>query len=363
MKKIAYLLLITAVFLVACQQHLNSNNDRKTSKKKSVETVNKISNVVPYRLKTEELHSVVGFLSEIDVLIIEQNQEGEQLIQYNLLTGKKKLIYSTNDDIIQAFIHPSLKQILIQTASNEKTAKITILSTKGKPLHNFNVKSSELSIVWNPNNENLLALAAFNDNFSYKSYVYEGDKEQLHEFQSENPFWVWRDDDILWMNRIENNPLLGGNLSKIDWKKNQETSLPNQKVVYVNCYKQSTLIVSIDFKREVFHYVLQKGSKKQIWEAPAVTNYSQWFVPEVQWLDDQSIITLLPTKSGKIDEEENTSQLVHASVNGVRKIDQIKNFEPIICSPKGSVCLTGYNYEKIFTIQPFKMNKWLLLKG
>ncbi len=364
MKKIAFLLLISAVFLAACQQqNLNSKDEQKQSEKKSIETVKTISNVVPYRLKTDELHSVVGFLSEIEVLFIKQDQKGEHLVRYNLLTGKKKTIYSTNDDIIQAFIHPSMKQILIQTASNEKKAKVTILSVEGKPLHHFEVTSSELSIVWNPNNVDLLAFASFSDNFSYKSYVFESKKEQLHEFQSENPFWVWLTDDTLWMNRMSNNPLNGGTLSKVDWRNNKETPLSNHQVVYMNSYKQSTLIVSMDFKREEFQYVLQKGTQKQVWETPAVTNFSQWFVPEVQWLDDQSIITLLPTKSGKIDEEENPFQLVHTSIHGVQQIGEMKNYEPIVCSSKGSVCLTGYNYEKVFTTKKFKVKDWLLLQG
>ncbi|WP_102691358.1 YqgU-like beta propeller domain-containing protein [Rummeliibacillus pycnus] len=361
-KKIAYLLLFSTVFLVACQHQFNLKNDQKTPEKKSIETVKTISNVLPYRLKTAELHSVVGFLSEVDVLLIKQDQNGEHLIQYNLLNGKEKTIYSTKDDIIQAFIHPSMKQILVQTASSKKKAKVTILSVEGKTLHHIEVQSSELSIAWNPTNVNLLAIAAFSDNFSYKSFVYESNKSQLHEFQAENPFWVWVTDDTLWMNRMNNNPLNGGTLSSINWRKNKETKLSNHQVVYMNAYKQSTLIVSMDFKDGEFEYVLQKGTKKQIWKAPAVTSFSQWFVPDIQWLDDQSFITLLPTKGGEIDEGKTPFEIVHASINGVQQLGQMKNYEPMICSSKGSVCLTGFNYEKLFTTNNYKIKEWLSLR-
>ena len=361
-KKIAYVLLFSAVFLVACQQQFISKNDQKTTEKKSIETVKTISNVLPYRLKTAELHSVVGFLSEVDVLLIKQDKNGEHLIRYNLLNGKEKTIYSTRDDIIQAFIHPSMKQILVQTASSKKKAKVTILSTEGKPLHHIEVQSSELSIVWNPTNVNLLAIAAFRDNFAYKSFVYESNKEQLHKFQAENPFWVWLTDDTLWMNKMNNNPLNGGTLTSINWRENKEAKLSNHQVVYVNCYKQSTLIVSMDFKHEEYKYVLQKGTKKQVWKAPAVTSFSQWFVPEIQWLDDQTLITLLPTKSGEIGEEKKSFQIVHASLNGVQQLGQMRNYEPMICSSKGSVCMTGFNYEKLFTTKEHKTKEWLSLR-
>ena len=44
----------------------------------------------------------------------------------------------------------------------------------------------------------------------------------------------------------------------------------------------------MDFKQEDFYYVLQKGNKKNDLKSPAVTDHAQWFVPVVQWFDDQS---------------------------------------------------------------------------
>lgn len=361
-KKVIYLVTITVFFLVACQQHSHSKENSKTNTKKTIATIDSSLNIVPYHLMEDHFYRVVGFSSEVEVLLIEQQPEGEQLVQYNLLTGKKKTLYFSKDDIIQAFIHPSMKQILLQTATNEKRATVMILSNTGELLHKFQVKSSEISIVWNPSNANLLALAAFSDDFSYKSYIYESNKEKLHRFQSANPFWTWLTDDSLWMNRMSNNPLNGGTLSIIDWKKNQEIPQSEHKVIYMSCFKQSKIIVTMDFKHEEFQYVLQKGKQKKVWKTPAVSSFSQWFVPEIQWLEDQSMMTLLPMKNGIVDDGEHPFQLVHVTLKGVQNIGQFKNYEPITCSSKGIVCLSGNNYETLISTKSYEMKKWLLLK-
>lgn len=362
MKKLIYLIVIIVFSLAACQQKANSKDNEKTAEKKNIQKVTSVSHIKPYRLNAQQLHTVVGFLSEVDVLIIERQPEEQQLIRYNLLSGRKKLLYTTKEDIIQAFIHPSMKEILLQTSSDSKNANVTILTSNGKTLHNFKVKSQELSLVWNPNNANLLAVAAFSNDLSYKSYIFDGNHEQLHEFQSENPFWTWSTDDILWINRMGVNPYNGGTLISIDWENNKVIPKSEQKVVYISCFKQSKLIVTMDFEHEEFKYVLQKGTQKQTWNTSAVSNYAQWFVPEVQWLDDQSFIALLPMKNGELDDGEHPFKLVHATLNGIQELGQYKNYEPTICSAKGTVCLSGFNYEKLITTKPYKKKNWLLLK-
>lgn len=362
MLKMIYLLVTAVLFLGACQQQSISKENKTTTENNKIHTVKSISNIVPYQIKAEQLHTVVGFLSEVDLLIIEQHQNREQLVRYNLETGKKKILYTSDDAIIQVLIHPSMKEILVQTANNSESANVTIITVAGKILHNFNVKSQEISLVWNPNNTNLVGLSAFNNDFSYNSYIYDGSKNKLVEFQSDNPFWTWYSDNILWVNKMGNNPLNGGTLTTINWRNGKVTSESKQKIVYVSCFKQSSLIVTMDFTKEEFRYVLEKGNKKQEWTSPAVTDYAQWFVPEVQWLDDQSLMVLLPMENGKIDEGEHPFKLVHVSLNCVHTIGQSPNYEQIICSAKGTLCLSGNNYETAISIKPYEKKKWLVVK-
>ncbi|MEX3621790.1 YqgU-like beta propeller domain-containing protein [Viridibacillus arvi] len=364
MKKfIMYLVLACAIFLVGCNKEASLPNlDADSNNPKAVEQKRVATEVLDYSMKTEDLHSIVGFLSETTILYVAYESESFHLVTYNLITGEKEKIYSEKDQIIQVMIHPSKKQIIVQSSEHSSSATVKMISLKGKILHSVDIQSSELSIMWNPNNPQLVAFTAFQGDFSYQCYVFDGEQEKLHKINPSNPFLVWQSEDILLYNRWTARQLNGGKIVQLNWKTGREQQTDLKKVVYLDAEKDARLTVQIDFETEQFSYLLKNKNKEITWQAPALSNYSQWFVPDLVWLEDQSVIAIIPTEGGLLDNYSGKFKLMKISEEKVEELITLDEYTMISCSPKGSLCLYGNDLEQVMSFEPYKKKKWLTLE-
>ncbi|MBK3493996.1 hypothetical protein JFL43_03800 [Viridibacillus sp. YIM B01967] len=363
-KTIVYLVLTCAIFLVGCNKNEEPKPDSDAELKNSEEIEPKkvATDVLDYSMKTENLHSIVGFLSETTILYVAYESDNFHLVSYNLFTGEKETIYTEADQIIQVMIHPSKKQIIVHSSVNSSSATVKIISLKGTILHNIDIPSSELSIIWNPSNPQLVAFTAFQGDFSYQCYVYEGEQETLHKIDPSNPFLLWQSDDILLYNRWAARQLNGGTMMELNWKNGQEHPTDLKKIVYLDTDKDARLTVQIDFETEQFSYLLKNKNKEATWQAPALSNYSQWFVPDLIWLEDQSMMAIVPTEGGLMDNYSGKFKLMKISGDKVEELVTLDDFAMINCSPKGSLCLYGNELEQAISFEPYNSKQWLTLE-
>ncbi|GGA32077.1 YqgU-like beta propeller domain-containing protein [Psychrobacillus lasiicapitis] len=308
-------------------------------------------------------HSVIGWLSDDEILFILM-ENGEWTVQsYTLSTETWKSIYATKTPIIQGEIHPGKEMILLHTSSNSSSAEVILLHKDGYVLQSLLFESAEIYMNWHPENPNLIAFTTFYEDWTYDTFIYDGTTQNLKTIEVDNPFIKWYDDNRLMVFKWNESSLDGSDLLLYSIKDEVLEETDWNHLLDVQNLGKSMLYITINEQKDLFEYRLEEKETSRVfeWTSPAVSNYSEWVVPNMSVVQPDKLIILQSKKAGNLDEYTDKSVLSSISLDGAKQFGELGD-GPIDCSPNGAVCLGGYEKENWIQLDPFQEQAWLELK-
>ncbi|MFX3674378.1 MAG: hypothetical protein ACE3JQ_08025 [Paenisporosarcina sp.] len=365
MKKYIWIIFIVLFFISSCD------------KENSVTPITKIPPVVktqpavlPEKIKTYEVQNqefdrVVGWISDESLLLIERKNDEFILFTYDLYSEEKTVITKVNEPIIDVKIHPSKDVLAIIMSDNSLHATIKIVTLGGKTIDQLTIESSELYIDWHTTNPTLLLITSFNKDWTFDTFAYSSLTQEMKRIPSIHPILKWKDENhLVAINWRPEDALSGGTISEMAILTSEVKDTEDSGYIYFDIYKDIFVGVKIDPTTEQFIYTLTNVITKEvkIYRTPALSNYSQWFVPELFWTEENSFLTYVATNSGLIDSLGGNLHL--AEFNFESKEDKKANlsYSMLSCSPSGEYCLTGNRFEEILNLESGNTSKWLDIK-
>lgn len=316
---------------------------------------------IAYTANPETFYQTYGWLSDSEILIAEIEEGNYILRSYNFKNGEKKDIFKENMMVINTKIHSSKEYIALHISESPASAIIKIIEPNGTLVEEVKIESSELHMDWNDEDASLMMITAFYEDWSFDTFIYDIDTQNLTLFESPDPFVKWLDEDTLLSLQWSEHALSGGQIVKIHWRSGDSELTDLSNVVFFDAYGGQLLTVHPkDNEKEMIYKILERnGETVAEWSAPALSNYSQWFIPEVQWLDNGSMITLRPIQQGLIDETSPEFQYVKVLNGEVEVLEEKVEEAAFNCSPDGSLCLSGYESDRIIQFEPYNVWKWI----
>ena len=125
------------------------------------------------------------------------------------------------------------------------------------------------------------------------------------------------------------------------------------------------MTVRISGNQQFFLYPLTNhvAGKNKTYEMPAVSNYSQWFVPEVDWLADGRMLTYQAAESGLMDSIPTDYELVQLTSESTDKQSIWEGpYGAFTCSPSGTHCLIGVQLEEMLIVESGEVKPWIEIK-
>ena len=356
-------ILILLFIISGCQpKSTEISNPPKESLIKEEKLV-EFKEVSPLFIQSENLERVIGWLSNDEILYVTRQGFEFSLLSYDIVTGESKEITKISDPIIEVKIHPDLTRLAVVTSRNSLSATIHIFSVLGEDIDELIIESSEMYWDWNSLNNEQLFFSAFYEDWTFDSFVYSSDKKELNRINTTDPFGKWGHDStlqtILWP---QNDALSGGAIRELNIETNAFEDSIDSNIIYVESFREITLTVRISEDQKLFLYSLTniRDGKSATYEMPAVSNYSQWFVPEVEWLADGSMMTYQAAESGLMDTIPTDYEIVHLTPEATDKKSVWKGpYEPFTCSPLGTHCLKGVQLEEMFVVESGRVEPWI----
>jgi hypothetical protein len=308
---------------------------------------------------------VAGWLSDEEILYVTREQNQFKLNTYNLQTEKIENLQTMDDSILEVRIHPDLTRIAVVTSSNTLSATIHIFSLNGEQLDELTIESSEMYWDWNTNEPDKLFFSAFYEDWSFDSFVYSSETKELERVETSDPFGKW--ESVSSLNMIiweDNDALTGGTIRKISSENMSFKDLPVQNIIYTESYNEVDMTVAISEDQQSFIYTLdyENGQKTATYELPAISNYSQWFIPEIEWLSDGSLMTFEAKEPGLMDTISTTYSLVRLSVENEKTMHYEGPYQSFACAPAGDRCLVGMQLEELLKVENGEIIPWLEIK-
>lgn len=300
---------------------------------------------------------VAGWLSDDTILYITNLNKGSNLYTYHLSSGASSLFYQSDVPVVSADISPLRDKVFIHAAPTSYQAEVIVVDIKGETLSQAKIDSFELAYEWNLENEEEVLLSAFNEDWSYNTYVLDIPKGSLTELNLPEPFVVWpKAKEMLYLKWDETGLNLNAPLIKRNLDTKKEDTLMNS-VHHIDSSKEYILAVSTserDSEHSIYSILNKEFERISEFEVHHLTAFSSWLVPFYDFIDrDQTFIYLHPIRSGEADLYDEGFVLTEYSFEtkkGKQLVSDLEN-EPISCSPNGALCLYGYQFEKVIDLK------------
>lgn len=352
----------TALFLIGCENKSAEQDTEKPVVSKHPEEVleETIQDLKQLEVDPGSFHFVADWLTDEDIIIVEKNKGLYQIKRFNIKSGEIHTIYEDPSIIIDVLIHPSKDFLLIHTSDNPLSATVKILTINGLLEEEVVVESSELGIEWNTIDPYRVLLTAFHEDWSFDLFSYDGHEDMLELVDLNDPFPKWFGSDQIATKSLEDHSLDGGSIQIYNpaTKKSRQLDFPN--VVYFDTYMNKVLAVQVNDDEEAVYTVMEEdGTPTQQWTMPAISNYSEWIIPEITWIAEDDLFMTSNETGGLLDELQAPYQLVRIKEKSqtvvVENVDAVKPN----CSPTGKRCLMGYSKEILIDTETGKIRKWL----
>lgn len=364
-RSIRYYSIFLLLLLTSCQQNVSEPFLPEKSISPEQEQPNKEDTILPLSELNGNFDCVIGWLSDEEILYITRQQSDYQINSYHIETGANKIIFTISEPIIEARIHPNLSKIAIVTSSNSLSASIHFYSLAGQELDKLTIESSELYWDWHPTQADEIFFSAFYEDWTFDSFVYSSGTKEMKRFETNDPFGKWgKESSIYTINWPENDSLSGGTLREVNTVTMKEAESDATNIIHVSATNDVEVRVSISDDQQKFLYTLirYRDGKSTTFELPAISNYSQWFVPEIEWLSDGTMLTYEASQSGLMDDIPSDFDLVQLSITEPMKTILKGPYESFSCNPSGQYCLTGVQLENLLKVKSGETLPWITLQ-
>jgi hypothetical protein len=307
-----------------------------------------------------KFHFVADWLTETKIVYIEK-ENGHYLVNtFDMESGQTDTLYEDSSMIIDVLIHPSQKYILLHTSDNSASATIKIMTTDGVIQDEITIASTELEIDWNDLDPSLILLTAFHPDWTFDLFLYNGKEKFLDLLEIKDPFPKWLGKDKVAYGDIEGHILDGVVIHTYEPLTGVRGQLDVSGAVYFDTYKNSLLVVGINEEKDAHYSIMEMdGVIKSEWTMPAISNYSEWVIPDIEWISNSIVFLQAPEVGGQLDELTSPYRLIRV-VEGRQDVVVDEVVSGILrCSPSGQKCLTGYTAENLIDMEMKIETTWL----
>lgn len=356
---ICFLLLM---LLVGCTK-TPENFEEKLTEKETLQPEEEITNPLPDRqLKADpsNFHFIADWLSETDILYVEKSNGIYQVKRFNIETGESQVVFEDDAFIINIWVHPSEEYLLIHTSEQYDAAIVKMMSLDGRVLHEVEIASTELEVEWNSIDPQKILFTAFHEDWTFDIFAYDGHLEDLSIVDVEDPFPKWFGRNQIVAAKLNDHPLDGALVEVVSVASDEREVLAEKHIVYMDTFRESILLVEAPIDG-LFTYKLKsaKGSVYAEWQMPAVSNYSEWVIPEIEWIDETTVIATGSEKQGQLDDLAGQYNLYLVANGKLQKTYGNLDNSLLKCSPSGTRCLIGQTSEEIVEMSTGKRYRWI----
>ncbi|MBM7651625.1 YqgU-like beta propeller domain-containing protein [Neobacillus cucumis] len=364
----AFMLLIfilSSLFLSACSGQEQTKQkipikDEKT-KESVVPLVKEWKMPISISADQGEFYKVIGWLSDQQIFYVTNLKQSSHLYLYNLITGKNKLIYKTENPIVNVQISPSKKYLLIHSSPSSNEGLVTIIDSKGTELLKKTFPSYDLDFEWNPYNESQILVTKFAEDWSFQLNLLDTKDASTTVLHFPEPFIKWiNKDEIAYLNWNRNSPSLDAPLSFNGFGTEGETTV-FANIIQFEVYRNMLMTVSANKQdKSVADYSFFDKKLKKLFSfsIPQLTSYSDWLVPFYDYSEGKKqFITFKPLTSGDEDTYSEGFQLMRYDLEKGSSEILLGGLEnvPLSVSPSGNAALMGNSFEKIIDLNEKKI--------
>ncbi|MCZ2260073.1 hypothetical protein [Sporosarcina sp. G11-34] len=361
MRRIFIVVGLAVVILVGCVQKADESPaiiGKTETKTKDVEKVDIARKV--YEADQSTFHFVGDWLSDSKIVFVEKDLGLYLVKTFDVETGEVELLYEDPFIITDVLIHPSKEYILLHTSDNPNSAVIKVLSIDGVIHNEISIESSELAIEWNNLDPSLILFTAFDSDWTFDTFLYNGKDELFTLVEIDGPFPKWYGTKKIITGYFDEHELDSGTLVVYNTETGSSELTDIANVVYFDTYEESILVVRIDDENNAIYTIMDlDGLIASEWKMPAVSNYSEWVFQKVTWDGPNRIFLPAPEESGELDDLTSPYHLT-SIVDGQQEV-LVKDITPSVlrCSPDGEKCLTGYASEKLIDLKTKEEIDWI----
>lgn len=358
-----FMFVISISLLSGCTSEKSSNGDGPKKEARREEAFSSASIQAPLANTDGEIGKIIGWTSDETIVYITHIKQGSRVYTYHLSSGKEQLIYESKLPIISANISPSRNHILLHASSNTTEGAIIIIDQKGSILVEKTIDSTELSFVWNPFDENLVLVTAFNEQWEFTVSVLNIESNKLIESKvTKQPFVNWIDkDEAVYLDWNLNEPTFFAPIVKQKITGSVVETIDLENVFQLFSLGDKLLTLSVDDdnpEKAVYTFLSNDLKQKQTFTIPHLTRFSDWLVPSFDFnKEGNQFFTLCPLEGGASDTYQGGFQLVRYGLNDKDEELLFEGLEnkPISVSPNGEFCLYGYQLENLIIFDTNEM--------
>ncbi|WP_174734133.1 hypothetical protein [Mesobacillus harenae] len=313
--------------------------------------------IAPFNSFKGDFYQASGWVDNETLLFITNQSQSSYIYSHHIITGESMLIFESETPIVAAEISPSKSHLLVHSAPSTYLGKLTVTDIKGNESFSTTMDSYELSYTWNPYKEEEILISAFGEDWQFRSYILNHKKETVSEVFVPEPFPKWQSkDELVYLDWGENDPTLFAPLVLQSVSEQQGAQIKSD-IFGFDRFKDILLTITIkDDKQEEAQYTLFNQDLNQVssFKAPHLSRFSGWLIPYYDYIPVNSrFIYLEPKHSADADVYNDGFTLVSFDISAGEKEEVMSGLEnePLNCSPDGSLCLYGFQFERLLDLQ------------
>lgn len=358
LKRLITTLMMIVLLLVACTE---KEKPLVEEKKEAVPEV-KEEVIEKLRADSAEFHFVANWLSDTEIVFVEKNDGVYYVKSYDVENGEVSTLYQDESIIVDVMIHPLGEQLLVHTTDNPTSGTVKTISLAGVVQHEVVIQSAELEIEWNDKDPSLILITAFYEDWTFDLFAYNGSNKDLRLLPIENPFPKWLGRDGILFTDLSSHPLDGGDLLLYNLLSGEQKKMEIDHVIYYDTYEDAALVMQIEEDEKMTYNVINEDQTVLYdWEMPAVSNYSEWMMPEIDWISSKKLLITASENGGQQDELEAPYQLIQVTEGEQDVLADEMHPGVLKCAPNGEKCLTGQLYDHYLDLKKNKEIQWLSL--
>ncbi|WP_462412215.1 YqgU-like beta propeller domain-containing protein [Neobacillus sp. Marseille-QA0830] len=357
------IVMVINLFLGACK----NQEPTKPAAAGTSETAKPVSAVaaeqwkLPISVPEGEFDSLIGWLSETEVVYLANQGQTSILYRYNLLSGTSEVIYRSDTPVVTGVISPSKQYILIHSSPSSNEGVVTIIDTKGNQRERQAIPSHELSFEWNPYDETKVLVSKFNEDWTFQTFVLNMNSRSMTELSLPQPFNKWQDEQrLVYINWDQEEPGLFAPLMTRNITTGSEKMLL-ESVIHYNLFGNQLMAITVDGNeptKSKYTIYNEQLEETLVFTIPQLAMYSDWLIPYYDYSQNHNqFMTFQPVTSGDADSYSSGFDLVSYDIkNGKHHqvLSEMEN-EPIMFSPSGDMLLYGYQFDKVIDIDSKKV--------
>lgn len=313
-----------------------------------------LDRIIPLKVDQNEFQKIAGWLATDTVAYIKKVSDESQVYAYNLTTGEQKLLFKTTEPIIDVHISPTYSKLLIHTAPFTYAANIYIINHAGTILYEKTIDSFEIEFSWNNQDDNLVLITAFFEDWSYEVKLLHIAGKTLKTIEVSQPFQKWFHKDMLISQGWDaeeadlHAPLVGSFIDELERK-----NILLEDIYYFDTFSKLLFAITVSEEEEgeaTYHFYNEKLNEIGHVKVPLlISQYSDWLIPYYDLMPAQKSFLYFTPYQSDDEKKEDTYRLIQYDLENKKQYiigEQLGN-APISCAANSKNCLYGFQFEKL----------------